>query len=266
MALHDGVFLVVQAPGFVKDVVGNADLADVVEQGDVVDVLHLGLRFAEPFGKHRRVPCDAHGMPVGIGVLHIDAVGEDVRHFVDELAVLLLLFEELDGFSAEQEKDHENDRRQNRRGEQDLKPQRLRERLFLDDRDRDGFCDLPRKGIEKRQRKGVGPAGQVRIARVGHFLLVQDDGLFVKAFEQIREAGIVQRIRKGVRIDVDTLAVGRNARRPVGVDLDILVVRHEEGNGELDVFVRFGGSVDVDAADARGHRDVKRAVAVKIAV
>src|SRR5262249_49966891 len=47
MALHDFVFFVGQPAGLVENVVGNAHLADVVQQGPHLEAVHVAFRNAE---------------------------------------------------------------------------------------------------------------------------------------------------------------------------------------------------------------------------
>ena len=66
-----------QRAGLAEDLAGDADLADVVQQGAVAEAVQLGAADAHPLADRDGQVGDLVGVVGGVGVLQLDRVGED---------------------------------------------------------------------------------------------------------------------------------------------------------------------------------------------
>jgi hypothetical protein len=66
-----------QRAGLAEDLAGDADLADVVEEGAVAEAVQLGAGNAHPGADGGGQVGDLVGVVGGVGVLQLDRVGED---------------------------------------------------------------------------------------------------------------------------------------------------------------------------------------------
>ena len=84
-----------QRPGLAEDLAGNADLADVVQEGAVAESIQLGAGDAKAPADRGGEIGDLVGMVGGVGVLQLDRIGEDTDggqegalEFGDQLAAV----------------------------------------------------------------------------------------------------------------------------------------------------------------------------------
>lgn len=104
MGVHDGALLFGEAARLLEDVVGDADLADVVHGGRLFDALTPARRLAQGFGQHAGEGADAQDVLAGVAVAVFggecelgqgDTVGLGER-LVGELALMPNLMQVLD--------------------------------------------------------------------------------------------------------------------------------------------------------------------------
>ena len=93
--VHPLALVGAQRPGLAQDLAGDADLADVVEQGAVAEPVQLDAADAHPGADGGREVGDLVGVVGGVGVLQLDRVGEHADggeegalQFGDELAAV----------------------------------------------------------------------------------------------------------------------------------------------------------------------------------
>ena len=93
--VHPGALLGGQRTGLAEDLGGDRDLADVVEEGAVAEAVELDPLDPHPLADPDRQLGDLLGVVGGVGVLHLDRVGdhpdrgeEGVLEFADQLAAV----------------------------------------------------------------------------------------------------------------------------------------------------------------------------------
>ena len=67
--------------GLAQQLAGDADLADVVQQGAVAEPVELGAADPQPLADRDREVGDLVGVVGGVGVLQLDRVGEDAERW-----------------------------------------------------------------------------------------------------------------------------------------------------------------------------------------
>ena len=126
-------FVVLELAFLLQHLVVNADLADVVQEGDVVVFVDVFLAAAKLPREDGGVLGDAHGMTVGVAVLHIDGLGKCFRHLIDKDLLFALLFHQLLRLLLHVAHHREADDGDGEKNHQKLKPPQFVHGVHLDD-------------------------------------------------------------------------------------------------------------------------------------
>ena len=95
MTLHHPELRIRQPARLVQDAVGDCDLADIVKQGDVVNVVEFVRLYTEAFSDLSGIVADADGVAVRVFVLGVDGPGNCLERFQRNVLILQLTLQRL---------------------------------------------------------------------------------------------------------------------------------------------------------------------------
>ena len=184
MCLHDHKFIVIKPSGLVKYVVRNTDLTDIMEKGDIVEILHLILgELAHSFRYHLGIGRNSEGMTSCVLILHIDTFRKCGDDLVRQFLLFLCLFLKFLGLLPEVKDDKTCDYGNYKKSSKDFEPEVFIERLFLYYMNCYRIFFFACKSVQNREGKIIASAVQVRVAdlfKLGH---VADDLVIVETVQ-----------------------------------------------------------------------------------
>ena len=95
MTLHHPELRIRQPARLVQDAVGDCDLADIVKQGDIVNVVEFVRLYTEAFSDLSGIVADADGVAVRVFVLGVDGPGNCLERFQRNVLILQLTLQRL---------------------------------------------------------------------------------------------------------------------------------------------------------------------------
>ena len=168
VTLHDSEFFIGQFARLIQDFVWDCDFADVMEKGDVIDVIDFVLAHPEVFGDELGIIADAGGVAVRVFVLRVDRAGDSLNRFDRDVFIFELLLKGLVGLESDDEECASDDHGQGQEADKDPEPSGLIDLHLLDEADFDliGLLTIFVDGIGA---EGVFAAGEVRVVDVSFF-------------------------------------------------------------------------------------------------
>ena len=250
---------------FLQHLVLNADLADIVQQGDVMVFFDLFLVASKLFSEHLRIFCHAEGMTSRIAVLHIDCFSECFNHLVNEGFLFRFLCFQLMNPASYEEEYHSGNQQDTDCDCDCLEPPVFIEHLILDDTYRKRFnartvrvADFHMERVSLSVQVGVRDRCQVRAA----------DGRLstVKALKPVGYLRIGERIRKHIRADGYRLYIGFNPDQTALIRVNRYAVCEDKRHGHLQVRNIIKVRLDVHHRYAFAAGNIEGSVGLQLTV
>ena len=256
----DGLkFFVCQLARLIQHLGRHADLAEIVQQGDPVILLHSIIVISQFFGQHGgilRHPC---GMAVGIFVLHINNIRERMGNLPDEShCFMILLFQRMHLFARIQPDAQRNQRKPGQHSKDD-KPDLFKKCVLLVDT-HDRFLVPAAHGVLDLHYKTVVAPAQVRAVHRNEFVAVHRGRGIVKTVQLVGNLGIHRRIIVYITVDSQFPCVCRNYISPCLIREKSLPIHADKGNRNLQAVHVLEGHFDIDLDHAGRTGDIQVAL------
>ena len=265
MFLNGREFLICQFARFIQNLRGNTDLADVVQQSDLVIFLAGFLVIPEFFCQHFGKICHSLGMTFGIFILHINDSGKGFRDAFDQCHGFLLLLFQLKGFLANIKAHDGRQQKKRCQADEHIEPDFLIEGFLLDNLNRDNLASASHV-VPELHDVMVGAAAQVGIIHGDEVTAVRGLNGVIKAVQMKTDLRVIQGIIEYIAGNRQLPGILRDGKGTVCIRIDGCAVRLQIGNDHFQVVDIVKGLFDIDFGDPCTAGDVQISLAVQFAV